>query len=157
VLADYDPDWRPTRYVVRLKRTRLMFEFKPVKILDWVGNEQEWLANANPVARFVLAHLKSRQTRCDPGERARAKLDLTSRLHGWKLDAEEMRRQNRDTSSTCSSVEVKDQSISPRQRMSVRHTAVDGTGACGHTRPKMSRSLQGARRAPLLDARNLDS
>jgi hypothetical protein len=66
VLADYDPDWHPTRYIVRPKRTRRTFEFKPVKILDWVGNEQEWLANANPAALLVLAHLKSRHRRRAP-------------------------------------------------------------------------------------------
>jgi hypothetical protein len=113
------------RYVVQLKRTRLTFEFEPVKILDWAGSEEELLAHPNPAALFVLAHLKSRQTKGDPGERARAKLDLISRLHGWKLDAEAMRQWNRDTSSTCSPAEVVDQSITLRQRASV--TSTNGT------------------------------
>jgi hypothetical protein len=129
VLADDDPDWRPTRYVVQLKRTRLTFEFEPVHLLDWTGREEELLAHPNPAALFVLAHLKSRQTKGDPGERARAKRYLISRLHGWKLDAEEMRQWNRDTSSTCSPAEVEDQSTSPRQRASVRNPAGDKTDA----------------------------
>jgi hypothetical protein len=66
ILADDDPKWRPTRYVVQLRYTRLAFEFRPVKLLDWAGRTDELLAQANPVGLFLVAHLKSRQTRGDP-------------------------------------------------------------------------------------------
>src|SRR5207249_4371392 len=79
-------------YRVQLKRTRLTFEFEPVKVLDWADREEELREHPNPVALFVLAHLKSQRTREDPDERARVKLDLILRLHERKLDAEELRQ-----------------------------------------------------------------
>ncbi|MFO0841790.1 MAG: hypothetical protein U0797_05230 [Gemmataceae bacterium] len=91
ILADDDPDWRPTRYAVQLRRTRLTFEFDPVKLLDWDGRKDELRGHANPAALFVLAHLESRRTAGDDAERARVKLDLILRLHARKLDAEELR------------------------------------------------------------------
>jgi hypothetical protein len=92
ILADDDPDWRPPKYVVELKRTRLTFEFRPVKILDLVGREAELEGHANVVGLFLVAHLKSRQTREDPEERARVKLGLILKLHERKLEAEELRQ-----------------------------------------------------------------
>jgi hypothetical protein len=92
ILADDDPDWRPSRYVVELKRTRLVFEFKPVKVLDWASREAELASSPNLAALFVLAHLKSRQTRHDEMSRARAKLALILELMGRKLDPEVMRK-----------------------------------------------------------------
>jgi hypothetical protein len=91
ILADDDPDWRPTTYEVKLKRTQLTFRFNPIKILDWAGRTEELLNHANPVALFIVAHLKSRETRNDDAERSRVKLDLILRLHARKLDAEELR------------------------------------------------------------------
>ncbi len=92
ILADDDPNWRPTRYVVELKRTRLVFEFRPVKILDWAAREVELARSPNLAALFVLAHLKSRQTRHDEAARARAKLALILELMGRKLEPEVMRK-----------------------------------------------------------------
>jgi hypothetical protein len=34
ILADESPSWRPTKYLVKLKRTSLTFQFKPVKLLS---------------------------------------------------------------------------------------------------------------------------
>lgn len=91
VLADEDPKWRPTRYEVRLKRTRLVFKFRPVKLLDWVDRIDELLVNPNPMGLFVVAHLRSQQTRGDPDERARVKLGLIVNLLERKLDGEDLR------------------------------------------------------------------
>jgi hypothetical protein len=49
------------------------------------------LNHANPVALFIVAHLRARQTRDDDAERTRVKLDLILRLHARKLEAEELR------------------------------------------------------------------
>jgi hypothetical protein len=91
ILADDDPDWRPTRYVVEVWRLRLAFEFEPVKLLDWEGRKEELRGHPNP-ALFVLAHLESQRTRNDDAERARVKLDLILRLRDRKLDAEGLRQ-----------------------------------------------------------------
>jgi hypothetical protein len=91
ILADDDPAWRPTTYQVRLKRTRLTFEFQPAKLLDWANRQEELRDHENPMGLFVLAHLEARRTRNDD-ERARVKLDLLSRLRARKLDDQEMRQ-----------------------------------------------------------------
>jgi hypothetical protein len=91
VLADEDPGWRPTTYSVQLKYTRLTFEFKPVKLLDWAGRREELASHPNPMGLFVLAHLEAQRTRQDVEERAAAKLGLILKLLERKLDGEEMR------------------------------------------------------------------
>ncbi len=91
ILADDDPGWRPTQYEVRLKRTRLTFDFEPVKVLDWRGREVELLRHENPVGLFLLSHLESRRTHNDPDERARVKLGLIQRLAEKRLDADDLR------------------------------------------------------------------
>jgi hypothetical protein len=92
ILADEDPKWRPTTYRVQLKRMQLTFEFKPVKLLDWVHRKEELAQHPNPMGLFVLAHLESLRTRGDPEERARVKLGLIQLMAERKLEAEEARR-----------------------------------------------------------------
>jgi hypothetical protein len=95
VLADDDPNWRPTTYEVRLHYVKMTFEFEPVKLLDWAGREQELRDHPNPMGLFVLAHLEARRTQKDDAERARVKLDLLVRLAARKLDDEETRQWHR--------------------------------------------------------------
>lgn len=92
ILADESPDWRPTRYEVGLTRTRLVFEFEPVKLLNWADRTDELLAHENPVGLFLVAHLKSKATRGDMAERAAVKLSLIGNLLARKLDAEDRRQ-----------------------------------------------------------------
>jgi hypothetical protein len=89
ILADDSPTWRPTKYEVVLKRTKLTFEFTPVKLLDWRGKEEALRSNANVMALFVLAHLEALRTRGDDTERAAVNLDLDRRLIDRKLDEQD--------------------------------------------------------------------
>jgi hypothetical protein len=92
VLADDDPDWRPREYRFSCWGCRRTLEFVSFKVLDWAGREAELETHENPFALFVLAHLKSRQTRENVEERAQVKLRLILNLHERKLDVEEMQR-----------------------------------------------------------------
>jgi hypothetical protein len=92
VLTDDDPRWRPSEYVFSLWGCERRLKFVAVKVLDWSGREAEVEAHPNPFALFVLAHLKSIQTRNDIEERQRAKLGLILKLHERKLDADDLRR-----------------------------------------------------------------
>jgi hypothetical protein len=95
ILADGDPNWRPTTYEVQLKYTRLTFEFEPAKLLDWAGRKDELRQHENPMALFVLAHLEAQRTHNDDAERARVKLDLLVQLDQRTLDEDDLRHWHR--------------------------------------------------------------
>jgi hypothetical protein len=81
VLADDRPDWRPVAFEEDVLGTRLRLEFPTVKLLDLEPRLTELLADPNPFALVVAAHLASLRTRKVPEERLRWKLALTRRLY----------------------------------------------------------------------------
>jgi hypothetical protein len=91
VLADDDPDWRPTRYEVVLKRTTLTFTFVPVKLLDWRPRLEELRKHENLVGLFLVAHLEAQRTAKDSQSRADVKLGLLLELAARKLDEDDTR------------------------------------------------------------------
>jgi hypothetical protein len=74
VLADDDPDWRPTEFRQGVFGSEAGIRFVPVKLLDFAGREAVLEASDNPFAPVVLAHLKARETHNNPEDR-----------HAWKL------------------------------------------------------------------------
>src|SRR5262249_26053270 len=92
ILTDDDPGWRPDHYEVKKEYSSFRLDFKPVKLLDWVGREGEMLKDENPVALFGLARPQVRQTRTDDAARLGRKLTLIRELASRKLDAEDMRQ-----------------------------------------------------------------
>jgi predicted DNA-binding ribbon-helix-helix protein len=74
VLADDDPDWRPTDFRSSLFGCEAGLRFPAVKLLDLAAHEAMLEASANPFAQVVLAHLKALQTHGDPAGR-----------HAWKV------------------------------------------------------------------------
>ena len=74
VLADDDPDWRPTEFRSSLFGCEAGLRFPAVKLLDFAAHEAVLEASVNPFAQVVLAHLKARQTHDDPAGR-----------HAWKV------------------------------------------------------------------------
>jgi hypothetical protein len=95
VLADDNPDWRPTTYEVRLHYVRMTFVFEPVKLLDWAQRKDELRRHENPMALFILAHLEAQRTHGDDEERARVKLDLLVLLAERTLDEDDWRHWHR--------------------------------------------------------------
>ncbi len=81
VLADDDPNWRPSEYRRRLWGCSLRMTFPPAKLLDFAGREGELEASQNPFAKVVLAHLKTLQTRRSPGDRRAWKFRIARGLH----------------------------------------------------------------------------
>jgi hypothetical protein len=81
VLADDDPNWRPTQYKDELWDWSVVMKWPPVKLLDY-ANQVEFLEKSdNPFAKVVLAHLKALETRKDPESRAVWKLRLVRGLY----------------------------------------------------------------------------
>jgi hypothetical protein len=81
VLADDDPNWRPSAYRRSLWGCSVGMNFQPVKLLDYRGREAELEASKNPFAKVVLAHLKTLETRADPNDRRSWKFRIARGLH----------------------------------------------------------------------------
>lgn len=86
VLADDQTGWRPEEFGYEICGCHLQWHFPVAKLLDWVGSEQRLADSANPFAVVTLAHLATRATRADPGERYLAKWRLVKSLYrrGWE-------------------------------------------------------------------------
>lgn len=92
VLADDDPDWRPSVYRDELWGWSARMTFPSAKVLDYAGREAELEADSNPFAKVVLAHLKALQTRRDPEERRAWKFRLVRGLYERGFTAQDVRQ-----------------------------------------------------------------
>jgi hypothetical protein len=92
ILADDDPDWRPSQYEYSRWGFRTGTEFPIIKLLDYATRVPELEADPNPFAMVVLAHLKTLETRRSPIERHSWKLRLVKGLYERGLDAEDIRQ-----------------------------------------------------------------
>jgi hypothetical protein len=92
VLADDDPHWRPSRYGYERWGFRTGIDFPIAKLLDFAPHVAALEANPNPFATVVLAHLKTLETRQNPGERRAWKMRLVQGLYERGLGKEEIRQ-----------------------------------------------------------------
>ena len=80
VLADDQDSWRPDRYQNELWGCRVEFLFPAVKLLDYQGRSES-LADNNPFAVIVAAHLTTQQTNQDISGRYQGKLRIAKSLY----------------------------------------------------------------------------
>jgi hypothetical protein len=92
ILADEDPNWRPSNFGYARWRFRAGIEFPIVKLLDYAPHWQAPEANPNPFAMVVLAHLKTLETRQSPVDRQLWKVRLIKGLYERGLQPEDVRR-----------------------------------------------------------------
>ncbi len=92
ILADDDPDWRPSRYEYSRWGFLTRTTFPIVKLLDYTAHEQALEADPNPFAMVVLAHLKTLETRRSPADRQAWKIRLVKRLYERGMDSEDIRQ-----------------------------------------------------------------
>jgi hypothetical protein len=92
ILADDDPDWRPSQYEYGRWGFQTRTTFPIVKLLDYAPDDQALEVNPNPFAMVVLAHLKTLETRRSPADRYAWKLRLVKGLYERGMDAEEIRQ-----------------------------------------------------------------
>ncbi len=90
VLADDRPDWRPTAFEAEVLGCRRRLEFPTVKLLDFEPRRAELLADPNPFALVVLAHLSSLATRKAPEERLNSRWTLTRALYERGYEREDV-------------------------------------------------------------------
>jgi hypothetical protein len=91
VLADDDPDWRPTDFHSPLFGCEAGIRFPAVKLLDFAAHEAMLEASDNPFAQVVLAHLKARETNDDPARRHAWKIRLVRNLYERGLSPKDVR------------------------------------------------------------------
>ena len=95
VLADTDPDWRPTHYEMALPGTRVRFDFSVCKLLDLTADEAALRASREPAAIVILANWAAQQTGKDAQRRRVLKWELTRGLYEMglgKADIQELYR-----------------------------------------------------------------
>ena len=80
VLGDEHPAWRPNHFGYSLGGCTLAFEFPVAKLLDYGADMAALEANLSPFAPFVVAHLKTMETRQDLEARKGWKIRLLKRL-----------------------------------------------------------------------------
>jgi hypothetical protein len=91
VLADDEPNWRPSEFCNSLFDCEAGIRFKPVKLLDFAAHEAMLEESSNPFAKVVLAHLKARQTHDDPAARHAWKVRLVRGLYERGFSAKDVR------------------------------------------------------------------
>jgi flagellar biosynthesis/type III secretory pathway protein FliH len=86
ILADEEPDWRPSSYGYDLWDCSVEVKFPAIKLLDYAPEWSSLVENPNPFAVITMAHLKTQATRRDDRERLRWKLTLVKMLYqrGYK-------------------------------------------------------------------------
>jgi hypothetical protein len=90
ILGDEDPTWLPSVSLWGKSGCSLRFEFRPIKLLDWRGKEQELLQHDNPFALFVLAHVLIVPTQKDEEARAGWKLRLWQRACEHTMEQQDL-------------------------------------------------------------------
>ena len=88
ILADDDPEWRPTYYEHVSWNNRIYFEFETVKLLDYAIQKTLLLNHSNPFAIVIWAHLQALKTKKNPHERLRSRLHITRALLARGFDKE---------------------------------------------------------------------
>jgi hypothetical protein len=91
VLADDDPGWRPREFHESLFGCESILRFPTAKLLDFAVRDDELEASENPFAKVVLAHLKARQTKDNPGDRRSWKIRLVRGLYERGFSAKDVR------------------------------------------------------------------
>ncbi|MBW4586861.1 transposase [Aetokthonos hydrillicola Thurmond2011] len=80
VLADEEPNWRPSSYKYQLGGCSVSLEFPIAKLLDYEAQWETLEETTNPFGVVVIAHLKTKATRRNPESRLQWKLSLVRRL-----------------------------------------------------------------------------
>ena len=92
ILGDGSLRWPPDNFGYSRWGCRVGIRFPVVKLLDYSPQWEALEKNPNPLAVLVLAHLKTLETRQDPGERHASKIRLIKGLYDRGLSADGVRQ-----------------------------------------------------------------
>lgn len=80
VLGDEHPKWRPQSYENIIWGSGMRFQFHTLKLLDYRDRVEELMQSRNPFASFVIAHLRTMETRKNLRKRLEYKKELAIHL-----------------------------------------------------------------------------
>jgi len=80
VLGDDDPQWKPEPFESDVWGSYVKFHYHTIKLLDYRDKIEELKQSGNPYAFFVIAHLKTLETKRNPQERFNYKEALTKEM-----------------------------------------------------------------------------
>ncbi|MEZ6141078.1 MAG: hypothetical protein R3B84_10955 [Zavarzinella sp.] len=90
ILADNNPNWRPSSYQYRNRRTRSTFEYDSVKLLDYAHRLDDLTTHRSPVGLVVAASIRSLLTHGNAELRFADKCRLIRQLFERKLADDEV-------------------------------------------------------------------
>ncbi len=80
ILGDENPNWRPERYQHEVLGSEVILKFQTVKLLDYKNRLEDIRASKNPFGFFVIAHLKTLETKKNLKKRFDYKEEITKEL-----------------------------------------------------------------------------
>lgn len=86
VLGDEHPYWRPQKYESELWGCEVSLKFPTVKLLEFRDKIEELKRSGNPFVYFVIAHLKTLETRKKPQQRLSYKEAISIEILQQELD-----------------------------------------------------------------------
>jgi len=92
ILSDSDPKWHPQQFSANLWGCTTDFKFRTTKLLDYKQHSETLLANSNPFAVVVVAHLKTLETNKNTLSRKQWKLKLIKLLYQREYQKEDVIR-----------------------------------------------------------------
>ncbi len=91
ILADEDPNWRPTAYHDEFAGMVRHFEFPIFKVLDLKDAARVFEQTGNPFALLIAAHQAALETRKDSDARFRERLRLVKYLYRGGMERQRVR------------------------------------------------------------------
>jgi len=90
VLGNDNPNWKPGCFEYEIWGSRVRLDFQSIKLLDYSGREAELYQSGNPFAIFVIAHLKTLETKSNPNLRLDYKEQIVKELLEQGLSNQEI-------------------------------------------------------------------
>jgi hypothetical protein len=88
LLTDFDPGWRPGRFVKETAGCRMVFEFPVKKLMDY--NAEELAGSRNPFTFIAQAHIKARETGDDLTRRYDLRMVLQDAVEASGMEKREV-------------------------------------------------------------------
>ena len=83
ILADTNPDWRPSHYETELWGCRSRLDFLISKLIDFESDIEALETSQDPIRLIVAAHLRALRTRSDSLARRNSKSDWCAGSTRW--------------------------------------------------------------------------
>ncbi len=80
VLGDDQPNWKPDCFEYNLWGSQVSLKFRTVKLLDYQNQLDELRKSGNPFAYFVIAHLKTLETKKSANQRLNYKEETVKEM-----------------------------------------------------------------------------